>query len=110
MATLRYLKIREIASIIISHADSDHIGGVTNLLSNPDIKVQQVFLNVDALKRTEVWQDLRFTLRDVRKRDETRIHVGITTAQTGQLHTGQVGIEILAPTPELAMSGVGGED
>src|SRR5713226_5289678 len=70
MATLRYLKIREIASIIISHADSDHIGGVTNLLSNPDIKVQQVFLNVDALKRTEVWQDLRFTLRDVRKRDE----------------------------------------
>lgn len=110
MATLRHLKIREITSILISHADSDHIGGLTNLLANPDIKVHNVFLNADALKRTDVWQDLRFTLRDVRKRTGTKVYVGLTTAQSRQFDVGEVGIEILAPAPELAMSGVGGED
>ena len=54
LATLRYLNIHEIANILISHADADHIGGITNLLANQDIKVHNVFLNADALKRTDV--------------------------------------------------------
>lgn len=110
MKTLRHLKISEISSILISHADQDHIGGVTNLLSHPDIKVHNVFLNTDTLRRTENWGDLRSALRDARKRMGTKVHVGITTTQTGQLDTGQVEIEVLAPTPELAMSGASGRD
>src|SRR5579884_2486781 len=31
MKTLRQLNIREIASVLLSHADEDHIGGVMNL-------------------------------------------------------------------------------
>jgi len=110
MATLRYLNIHEIANILISHADADHIGGITNLLANQDIKVHNVFLNADALKRTDVWQDLRFALKDARKRTGTNVYVGLTTVQTGQFNVGQVAIEVLAPTPELAMSGAGGQD
>ncbi|HEY4034382.1 MAG TPA: hypothetical protein VGL94_10505 [Ktedonobacteraceae bacterium] len=34
----------------------------------------------------------------------------LTTEQTGQIDTKQVKIEILAPSPELAMSGAGGKD
>lgn len=107
---LDYLNVREISSLLISHADEDHIGGVMALLSKQDMKVHQVFLNADALKRTAVWRNLRQTLADARKRAGTKVNVGLTTAQTRQLTVGQVEIEILAPTPEIAMSGVGGED
>jgi len=110
MKTLRQLNIREIASVLLSHADEDHIGGVMNLLTNEDITVQHVFLNADALRKTLTWKNLRQALADVRKRNGTKVHIGLTTVQTGALNVGEVEIEILAPTPELAMSGAGGED
>src|SRR5947209_11889520 len=67
MKTLRQLNIREIASVLLSHADEDHIGGVMNLLTNEDITVQHVFLNADALRKTLTWKNLRQALADVRK-------------------------------------------
>jgi hypothetical protein len=52
---------------------------------------------------------LRLALRDARQRSGTRIFVGLTTELTNRkLNVGQVKVEILAPTPELAMSGAGG--
>lgn len=110
LETLNHLKIRTISSILISHGDEDHIGGIINLLAEESIKVQNIFLNADSLKRTRVWKNLRRTLSEARKRAGTKVHVGLTTAQSGEFNVGQVTIEILAPTPELAMSGVGGED
>ena len=107
---LDHLNIRDISTILISHADQDHIGGVIDILLNREIKVHNIFLNADALKRTDIWEDLRVAVRDARKRAGTNVYVGLTTAQSGQLSIGQVEIEVLAPTPELAMSGVGGED
>jgi beta-lactamase superfamily II metal-dependent hydrolase len=110
METLDHFKIREISSMLISHADSDHIGGLTSLISNRKIRIHNLFLNPDALKETEVWEDLRFVVRDARKRGLIKVHTMLTTEQTGQIDTGQVKIEILAPSPELAMSGAGGRD
>src|SRR6266567_6543746 len=57
---LDYLKIQDISSILISHADQDHIGGVIDILSKRDTRVHNVFLNADAMKRTDIWEDLRF--------------------------------------------------
>src|SRR5207249_1881397 len=57
--TLSQLKIHEISSVLISHADQDHIGGLMALLTNEDVEVQNVFLNADALKRTKIWNKLR---------------------------------------------------
>jgi len=108
--TLEHLKIREISSILISHADYDHIGGLIALLSSEEIKIHNLFLNPNILKETEVWEDLRFVVRDARKRGFIRVHTVLTTEQTGQVDTKQVKIEILAPSPELAMSGAGGKD
>jgi hypothetical protein len=50
--------------------------------------------------------------KDARSRDSnrTKVHTALTMEQTGQFDTGQVKFEILAPSPELAMSGVGGKD
>lgn len=109
--TLHYLHInKELHSIIISHADEDHIGGLINLLASQTVKIQNIFLNADAMRKTRIWIQLRQVLREARKRDDVKIHVGITTLQTRSMSVGEVTIEVLAPTPEIAMSGVGGED
>src|SRR5216683_3550836 len=107
---LENLNIHEIANILISHADSDHIAGIITLLSNLEMRIHNIYLNPDSVKDTEVWTDLRTAFRDARKHNRVKIHLGLTTEQTGQLDTGRVKIDILAPSPELAMSGVGGKD
>lgn len=110
LETLEHLRIREISSILISHADYDHIGGLIDLISSREIRIHNLFLNPDALKETEVWEDLRFAVRDARKRGLMKVHTALTTEQTGQINTEHVKVEILAPSPELAMSGAGGRD
>lgn len=107
---VEYLQINEISHILISHADRDHIAGAINILANRDIRVHHVLLNADALRRTDIWKNLRFTLRDIRRRTGTRVHIGLTTEHRGQLNVRQIEIEVLAPIPEIAMSGVGGQD
>lgn len=72
--------------------------------------MHNIYLNSDASKRTKTWEGLRIAVKDARKRSDIRISVGLTTEMTEYLNVGQVNVEILAPTPELAMSGVEGED
>src|SRR5947207_2063154 len=107
---LEVLDIHEISHILISHADYDHIAGIITLLSNLEMKIHNIYLNPDSAKDTAIWTALRIALKDARKRNSIKIHIGLTTEQSGQLDTDQVKIEILAPSPELAMSGVGGKD
>jgi beta-lactamase superfamily II metal-dependent hydrolase len=108
--TLAHLSIREISHILISHADEDHIAGIIDILLDKNIKVSNLYINSDAQRRTRTWEALRRAVRDARQRSGTRVVVGLTTELTNQLNVGQVKVEILAPTPELAMSGAGGQD
>ncbi|MCC3405640.1 MAG: MBL fold metallo-hydrolase [Microcoleus sp. PH2017_10_PVI_O_A] len=103
--TLENLSIQEISHILISHADGDHIAGIINLLSNETIKINNVHLNPDLLRKTEIWKDLIIALKDARQRFGTVVSSELTTTKTGQLNVGQVTVEILAPTPELALLG-----
>ncbi|UNU22098.1 MBL fold metallo-hydrolase [Microcoleus vaginatus PCC 9802] len=103
--TLENLSIKEISHILISHADADHIAGIINLLSNETIKINKVHLNPDLCRETETWNDLLIALKDARLRLGTVVSTELTTTKTGQLNVGQVLVEILAPTPELALVG-----
>jgi len=103
--TLENLSIKEISHILISHADADHIAGIINLLSNETIKINKVHLNPDLCRGTETWNDLLIALKDARLRLGTVVSTELTTTKTGQLNVGQVLVEILAPTPELALVG-----
>lgn len=103
--TLENLSIKEISHILISHADADHIAGIINLLSNETIKINNVHLNPDLSRETEIWRDLLIALKDARLRLGTVVSNELTTTKTGQLNVGQVLVEILAPTPELALVG-----
>jgi beta-lactamase superfamily II metal-dependent hydrolase len=109
--TLEHLSIKEILHILISHSDADHIGGIIDLLSNEDIKIHNVHLNPDAIKKSAIWLDLRFALKDAGQRGtNVSSELTTTTTKTGSLNIGSVNIEVLAPTPELILGGAGGTD
>lgn len=107
---LKYREIQEISHILISHADADHIAGIVNLLLDENLKIHNIHLNPDAIKKSEIWQDLRIALKDARKRLGTVVSTELTTTKTGQLNIGQADVQVLGPTPELILSGAGGRD
>jgi beta-lactamase superfamily II metal-dependent hydrolase len=107
---LEQLGIFQVSRILISHADEDHIGGIMTLLTDSRFQVSEIYLNSDALRRTEVWQDFRITVAEAHKRGGPHMHVELTTVLTGSLNVGEVNIEVLAPSPELAVAGAGGND
>ncbi len=109
METLEYFAITEISHVLISHADKDHIAGLPQLLLS-NVKVNNIHLNSDWLKDTDIWKDVLSALGDARKRHGVIVEAQLTMTTTGRLNVGEVGIEILAPSPELAISGVGGRD
>lgn len=108
--TLDQLNITEISYLLISHADEDHVGGLVGMLQDPQITVHHVFINPDAIKRTDIWYDVRVALAEARKTKPTQVHPQLTSDLTRSLDTGELNVEVLGPSPELALGGVGGED
>jgi beta-lactamase superfamily II metal-dependent hydrolase len=105
---LESLEITKISNIIISHADQDHIAGLPQLLLST--KVENIHLNSDWIRETQNWREICSALKDARKHAGVKIETSLTTATTGRHNVGEVSVEILAPTPELALVGVGGKD
>lgn len=105
--TLERLGIRTVDQVLISHADLDHAGGLVNLLE--DVSVRSVYINPDADKKSKTWKDIRIALGLAEDRG-TDVHIALTSKLTKKINSGQVEIEILAPSTEIALSGAGGED
>lgn len=102
------LGITDITDVLLSHADEDHIAGVMTLLLKK--RVHNVYINPDAVKRTEVWQDMRYALAEARRAGQTIVHPSLTTNDNGKFESRSLLLKILAPHPEDALGGVGGED
>jgi competence protein ComEC len=108
LETLDVLGIEKVSYVLLSHADEDHIGGVMSLLLGK--KVDKVYVNCDSVKRSEVWQDMRYALANARKTGNTRVHPALTTNESDEFRSNTVKLEILAPYPEDALGGVGGRN
>jgi beta-lactamase superfamily II metal-dependent hydrolase len=109
LTTLRQRRVEQISLVVVSHADADHLGGILSLLLN--FKVGAIYINPDASKETKLWYRFRTAVQV--QADEghlSEVHVGLTTSNTGHLSRGEVRVEVLAPTPPLALGGVGGRD
>ena len=107
---LRSKGISRIDTIVLSHADTDHIKGLLALLPEPGIGVGEVRVNSNSLKDTKWWDDLLWELNK-RKRDGTiDLHIELTTSDTGAFDTSNVNFEIIAPSPYIAGRGAGGRD
>lgn len=103
-------QVREIAALLISHSDADHLGGAINLLLSQEFRVIEVYLNPDATNAGSTYEMFRRALQDARKNRGTRIVPQLTTALSGSFKAGSTVVEVLAPTPETALGGLGGRD
>ncbi len=105
--TLERLGIDTIDHILISHSDWDHAGGLPNLLD--EITIHNVYINPDANNKSKAWVDIRIAL-DLAEDRGTEVHTSLTSNLSKKIISGQVEIEILAPSSGVALGGVGGLD
>jgi competence protein ComEC len=103
-------QIREIAALLISHSDADHLGGAINLLSSREFRVKEVYLNPDCRNAGSTFDIFRRALRDSKDNRGTRIVPHLTTTLSGSFQAGATVVEIVAPAPETALGGIGGRD
>lgn len=109
LETLRHLGIDCIDTIIVSHADKDHVAGISALLTCGDIEVKYLYVNPDATKQgpRSPWMKLRISIAVARKKTNLKVVTSITSDATNAIAVGSVTLEILAPAPELVMGGAG---
>jgi len=105
--TLEVLDINVIDHILISHADIDHAGGLPTLLGK--IRVRNVYINPDASKRGPRWKEIREALA-LHNKSGTKVHRALGAEISKEIYSGQVEIEILAPSIQEGLSGASGED
>jgi len=101
---LRFLTDRgfnQVDTIIVSHADADHFGGVSLLLSDPEYYVGQVFINPDA-RETPLWADFVSVMISAKQRG-TQFRLELNSVIPGELSSGGIRLEVLAPSQELAV-------
>ena len=100
--------IKEITHVFVSHADNDHVDGISLLLADEEIVVHNLYVNPDS-KNTKTWQTFRVAIAAARKMRGTRVSNSLTIDQPGKVKIGNVCVEVLYPSPEQATGGVGGK-
>jgi beta-lactamase superfamily II metal-dependent hydrolase len=105
---LKQRGIKEITHVFVSHADSDHVDGISLLLADEEIMVHNLYVNPDP-KNTKTWQAFRVAIAAARKTQGTRVSNSLTIDQPGKVEIGNVCVEVLYPSPEQATGGVGGK-
>ena len=99
-------QITRINSIYLSHADQDHIGSLVGILSTGRVSIDRVFLNGDASKNTQVWDDLLYELNSAHHSASLKFKVGLVSGLTENL-PGGVCLQVIGPSPYLAAKGPG---
>jgi competence protein ComEC len=105
--------IRRVETVLVSHADEDHIGGLIALLDPQVIEVGKIRLNTDAYKRTKVWEGLLRILDRSDRHGNIDFQPYLTRSSPnnlGEFDQGSVQVEILGPSKYLAGKGPGGLD
>jgi competence protein ComEC len=103
-------RISDIDYMLISHADSDHVGGALDILASPKIRVRRLFLNGDWFKSTKTWKLLRQAVQDARTRSQIEVHTELSSALGATIVHGEIVIEVLAPSPELLLGSADRKD
>ena len=93
--------IRRVDTVIVSHADADHFGGISLLLSTAEFQVGRVFVNPD-IRETRLWADFVSVMRAAKQRG-TKFNLELTNVNPGYLSLDGVGLEILAPSQDIAI-------
>ena len=99
---LDHLGIRHVHTVLVSHADEDHVGGVEPLLGRADVRVDHILLNSAESRGTAAWMALRRALAAARARrpHKTIVQVGLTADTPLPVRHTALAVEVLAPQPE----------
>ncbi len=95
--------------IIISHADADHVAGLTPLLLDERFTVARILVNPDATKDTLVWNDFRSAAAVAEQRQNLQVSRDLGS-NYAPITFGRTRIEILSPSTALALAGPGGKE
>lgn len=98
--------ITRVDTVLVSHADADHFGGISLLLSSAEFRVGRVLLNPDA-RETDLWRDFESVMSDAKERGVT-FELELTDASNADMGSTDVRLEVLAPSQELAIRTAGG--
>ena len=102
--------ITAIDSVLLSHADDDHIAGLVHLLSSGMVRVRSVHVNTDSAKKSKRWDDLLYELDSTDLKGELDFSTSLTRGSEAKLDSTEVQIEILGPSKYLAAKGPGSTD
>lgn len=108
-AILEYLRaegISRIDAILVSHADADHIGGVSAILSQ-GMEVAQFIWNGDSMKQSSLWKDLVYQLADLQRNGRTWAQQNAFDGLRVQIGSSRVEVAVLAPGLVLRQLGAG---
>lgn len=105
--TLEELGITHIDFVLVSHADADHLNGITLLLSQPALTVGRLYTNPNPEKSTRAFQSFRRAVEAAHQRG-MEIHTTLAEHQPGRLELGETTLTVLSPRLGDALSGVGG--
>jgi len=100
-------KITRIHWMLISHADDDHIGGVIGVLSSKKVKIDQIWLNTDSIKGTDIYRDM---LIEIDSDSSIKLRPAFTTNESREIQIGDYLIDVCYPTPAIAARGPGSTD
>ena len=98
-----------IDQVIISHADADHIAGIEALIQSAYVQIGAVYVNPDATKNTDVWNELKIALQDAADNKGLEVMTAIGANMPNALAENEVRIEVVAPGIAWRLTGNGGE-
>lgn len=102
--------IKQIDKIYISHADLDHIGGLTGIVSTGEFQIGEIHLNSDSTKDSDAWNDLAYLVEGLQESGKTEIKTSITRDNNKIEDCGSFILEITGPTVYLGLKAAGGKD
>lgn len=107
--TLDSLGITHVESACVSHSDADHLQGILALLTSSRITVGVLYVNADADKTSNAWQDLLAAVEVATRRSTFKPYTSLTASTPGTIAVGDIALRIVSPSPALGLSGVGGK-
>lgn len=93
-------RVAEIKYVFVSHADSDHIGGLVGLFSGATVPIRDLYVNPDRARNTKQWRRLVYAMGG-----KANSYLELTSKQPSKLKFAGLEIEILSPSQDWAALG-----